>query len=288
MDEFKKVLRSLLISAKNGLTLGSIETDYMETVFEPIPYKKLNFLNTRALIEACEDVARTSDGNTYYGIADSTTAHIARMVSKQKSKKSKGSSGSFNRSAGSAKFKGSSLGNKYKTTANHQYHVHRTPNLHTAYHQPQYNNNYMGFAQPRFSVPPRPLLRTPRPMQGMQYPFMGQNRIPVPHLVRQPPVGIDDRPLPIPVLKKQLSDLLAGSKTGVEEGELLQAYQKRYCKQLNLVANKFTDVCTMVDVMLLHNVAVASPFFKPPKRRIYYNLEQLYINELVFYPQHPS
>ena len=290
MDEFKKILRSLLLSAKDGLTLRAIELDYRETNFENVPYRELGFANTRSLVSACSDVARLS-GETYFGIADASTEHIAKMVSLQKPKKSRGKGqggGGFNKAPPQPRFKGSSLANRYRSGGHHQYNVHR-PAVQPAVRPIAYYQPSLAFVQQRqfnFLSPSRP--NQPAPFnygfnKPAQPPFNFRHMTPplLPTSRMPPSYGKESVALPVSVLKKQLNDLLAGNKKGTNENAILVEYERRYGKPLNLSANRFSSVKTMVDVVLRHGVGVASPAYSAPNRIIYANYSHLQLNELV-------
>ena len=89
MDELKKIIRALLISTKNGLTVTELCSEYTAITSKAIPYKELGFFSIVELLKDIPDVVRPiflSGGVMLLkGIADDSTAHINDMVRRQKS-----------------------------------------------------------------------------------------------------------------------------------------------------------------------------------------------------------
>ncbi|PIK36455.1 hypothetical protein BSL78_26713 [Apostichopus japonicus] len=91
-DSVKKNVRALLISAPMGLSMREMERDYAEVICEPIPALQLGFNSAQDLLLDMPDVARPQweRGNlVLFGVADNTTKHIQRMVSRQRKDKAK-------------------------------------------------------------------------------------------------------------------------------------------------------------------------------------------------------
>jgi len=57
-DEFKKKLRSLLLSEVGGVELSKVELYYTKFVGEPLRYREYGFQNVQSLLEALPDVAK--------------------------------------------------------------------------------------------------------------------------------------------------------------------------------------------------------------------------------------
>ena len=92
MDTVKKTIRALLISAKNGLTPNQLAKDYEVIIGEPLPVKKLGYRSLMDLVYSIPDVIQVTINAygriTLRGIADTSSRHIAQLVSKQRSTKS--------------------------------------------------------------------------------------------------------------------------------------------------------------------------------------------------------
>lgn len=58
MEETKKVVRSLLLSCKDGQSVNMIEKDHKEILGYPLPYQKLGFPSADALLKNFSDVCR--------------------------------------------------------------------------------------------------------------------------------------------------------------------------------------------------------------------------------------
>ncbi|XP_066930838.1 tudor domain-containing protein 5-like [Clytia hemisphaerica] len=89
MDEVKKIVRALLISTKNGLSVSELCSEYSLVASKPLPYKELGYYSAVELVKDMPDVVRPifiSGGVMLLkGIADSSTAHINELVRHQKS-----------------------------------------------------------------------------------------------------------------------------------------------------------------------------------------------------------
>ncbi|XP_077863560.1 uncharacterized protein LOC102806254 [Saccoglossus kowalevskii] len=86
-EEVKKNLRALLISAPTGLTLQQIQNDYHTMLGQPIPYRELGYNTVTDFIKSVPDCLQTHYERgllLLYGVADDTTKHIAKLVSRQK------------------------------------------------------------------------------------------------------------------------------------------------------------------------------------------------------------
>ncbi|XP_065905994.1 tudor domain-containing protein 7-like isoform X2 [Dysidea avara] len=88
----RSMLRSVLLSAPRGVRARNLEAEYRGITGKIIPYRELGYRSLKDFMTSLQDVARlsTSEGEpTYHGVADASTAHIAKMVSKQKKPKRK-------------------------------------------------------------------------------------------------------------------------------------------------------------------------------------------------------
>eukprot|EP00095_Tigriopus_kingsejongensis_P000637 maker-scaffold275_size226830-snap-gene-1.31 protein:Tk00637 transcript:maker-scaffold275_size226830-snap-gene-1.31-mRNA-1 annotation:"tdrd7" len=92
LKEVKSLLRSLLISAKDGVELNYIIKEYKQMVGTEIPYRILGYASLEEFLEQITDtcrVARTARGFVLYAISTADTYHITQMVARQKSIKRK-------------------------------------------------------------------------------------------------------------------------------------------------------------------------------------------------------
>ena len=91
VDSVKQLLRSVLLSSKNGVKANRLQGDYQELCGSFIPHTKFGFSSLHDFIATLSDVVRIGRNKdnelTYYAIADDSTKHIEALVSKQKSKK---------------------------------------------------------------------------------------------------------------------------------------------------------------------------------------------------------
>lgn len=99
----KQTIRALLLSAKNGLTVGELCKDYKDMFGEPIPLKDFGCNTVMDLVLKMPEavmVQKSRGGNILVGIPDSSSAHVAKLVSRQKNSKSYSSMISSNVTSG--------------------------------------------------------------------------------------------------------------------------------------------------------------------------------------------
>ena len=86
LDETKKIIRSLLISAKQGLFVEQLDRDYKSQKGTPIPYSDYGHSTLESFLCSIPDVIRISrKGRQLHlvGVPTNETSHIARMVQQQ-------------------------------------------------------------------------------------------------------------------------------------------------------------------------------------------------------------
>jgi len=84
---FKIYLRSVLTGMKDGASLRQLHTEYETRMGGVIPFLEFGFKNALELIRNIPDVAYIDNSAgelRVYAVTDESSAHIARMVSKQK------------------------------------------------------------------------------------------------------------------------------------------------------------------------------------------------------------
>ncbi|XP_052762944.1 tudor domain-containing protein 7-like isoform X2 [Mya arenaria] len=85
----KSMVRSVLLSCKEGVPADMLQRDYKGIVGEFIPWKKLGHASFENFIMSIPDVVRIERRGADFilrAVADETTAHIQKLVSKQKGK----------------------------------------------------------------------------------------------------------------------------------------------------------------------------------------------------------
>ncbi|KAL5014461.1 hypothetical protein ScPMuIL_008731 [Solemya velum] len=89
----KAMLRAVLQSSKEGVPPHKLQRDYCEFAGDCIPFKAIGYKHLDEFIQSIPDVVTIKRNNLgdimYHAVADESTAHIQRLVSKQKSKKTK-------------------------------------------------------------------------------------------------------------------------------------------------------------------------------------------------------
>ncbi|XP_014676856.1 PREDICTED: tudor domain-containing protein 7-like [Priapulus caudatus] len=92
----KSMLRSVLLSEKGGVKFTKLNYDYQDITGDSIPFKSLGFRTLeeflRSVPDVCQIINRGGD-MLCVGVADETTAHVQRLIMRQKSKKKPAISG---------------------------------------------------------------------------------------------------------------------------------------------------------------------------------------------------
>lgn len=90
-DSVKKMVRSVLLTERNGLSVSQLQDIYREFVNGGIPFQKLGFSSLESYLKSIPDaarVARDSSGQVMcYAVADQSTKHIESLVQRTKSRK---------------------------------------------------------------------------------------------------------------------------------------------------------------------------------------------------------
>uniref|UniRef100_A0A6Q2XHN8 Tudor domain-containing protein 7 n=1 Tax=Esox lucius TaxID=8010 RepID=A0A6Q2XHN8_ESOLU len=89
-DQMKKMLRAVLQSNKNGVSISRLQGDYRSLTGEYIPYKQLGYPSLETLLHSIPSVVRMENrmGEVMcHAAVCQETAHIAQLVARQKSNK---------------------------------------------------------------------------------------------------------------------------------------------------------------------------------------------------------
>ena len=102
----KSLIRSILISAQDGLTVREFQNDYEEFVGKRVPFADSGFSSVRAFLQSLTDVVQffeSANGEEKIRqVSDQSTIHIEKLVAKQKAapkKKKKGGASARGRPA---------------------------------------------------------------------------------------------------------------------------------------------------------------------------------------------
>ncbi|XP_031440509.1 tudor domain-containing protein 7B isoform X2 [Clupea harengus] len=94
LELVKKMLRAVLQSSKSGVSLGRLQADYKELTGELIPHKQLGHTTLDALLLTMPSVVRMERNRNgemvCYATVCSETAHIAKLVARQRTAKKTG------------------------------------------------------------------------------------------------------------------------------------------------------------------------------------------------------
>ena len=85
----QREIRALLISTKHGCTPKQLQNDYLQVIGENIPYHFFGHSNFMSFIYSMPEivsVCRSRNNVVLYGVADSKTRNIQKLVSKQRSR----------------------------------------------------------------------------------------------------------------------------------------------------------------------------------------------------------
>ncbi|XP_061685862.1 tudor domain-containing protein 7A isoform X2 [Syngnathoides biaculeatus] len=94
-ESIKKMLRAVLQSSKEGVSIHRLQEEYRSLCFENIPLKKLGFSNLEDYLRSIPSVVRLDYNNgdlRCFAAICSETAHIAQLVARQKSSMKSGCS----------------------------------------------------------------------------------------------------------------------------------------------------------------------------------------------------
>ncbi|KAK3913583.1 Tudor domain-containing protein 5 [Frankliniella fusca] len=89
LDTIKIVLRSLLISTQNRLTVHDLQRDYRLTEGHECPYSALGYRSFLAFLQSMPDTVTVLSSGEVKAVSTKDTAHIQRLVALQKSSKKK-------------------------------------------------------------------------------------------------------------------------------------------------------------------------------------------------------
>lgn len=86
MEETVALIKSCIISKKGGVPIEDLNDEFQSLVGEPIPYRRLGFLNLRAFLRAINglETAWNEFGEQTLRINDSKITHIDRLIHRQK------------------------------------------------------------------------------------------------------------------------------------------------------------------------------------------------------------
>jgi len=90
IEEVKKIIRSLLLSARHGLTVNELCAEYTAVTYKTLPYKEFGYNSAVDMVKDMPKVVRPvfyGSAMILKGIADESTAHINELVRHQKSTK---------------------------------------------------------------------------------------------------------------------------------------------------------------------------------------------------------
>uniref|UniRef100_A0A7N6FGY8 Tudor domain containing 7 b n=1 Tax=Anabas testudineus TaxID=64144 RepID=A0A7N6FGY8_ANATE len=94
MDLVKKMLPAILQANKGGLSLSRLQSEYKELTGEQIPHKQMGHNNLDALLASMPSVVRMERNRSgemvYFASGANETAHIAKVVARQRTSKKMG------------------------------------------------------------------------------------------------------------------------------------------------------------------------------------------------------
>eukprot|EP00117_Sycon_ciliatum_P026374 scpid20816/ scgid21665/ Tudor domain-containing protein 7B len=96
LENFKKLLRSVVLSSPRGVPIYDLCREFRAITYEEMPFRKHGLRSAEELLRLCPDtVVIIPDGGTYIvrAVADQATAHMQELISKQKKGKKKARKG---------------------------------------------------------------------------------------------------------------------------------------------------------------------------------------------------
>ncbi|XP_074110841.1 tudor domain-containing protein 7 tapas isoform X2 [Cotesia typhae] len=122
MEEIGKTLKSMLLAYKGGVAVENINRDYKDMFEEYIPFRKYGYANILEFLKDVPTIRLVSRNGTIYAqaLVDEKNKHLADLISKQKTSKSKPTSsrrptntysGNYNRSSSAGRFSSNSRPN---------------------------------------------------------------------------------------------------------------------------------------------------------------------------------
>nr|XP_040036810.1 tudor domain-containing protein 7B isoform X1 [Gasterosteus aculeatus aculeatus]XP_040036811.1 tudor domain-containing protein 7B isoform X1 [Gasterosteus aculeatus aculeatus] len=94
VEGVKKMLRAVLLANKGGVSLSRLQLEYKELTGEQIPHKQMGHNHLDALLASMPSVVRTertrSGEMVYFASGAHQTAHLAKVVARQRSSKKTG------------------------------------------------------------------------------------------------------------------------------------------------------------------------------------------------------
>lgn len=85
LAETKEILRSLVISSPQTITIHELNRDFRNSEGYPIPYGKLGFSNLELFLRSLADTLYVDGNGNVRALESSKSKHIVQMVAKQKS-----------------------------------------------------------------------------------------------------------------------------------------------------------------------------------------------------------
>ncbi len=86
MESLKKIIRSVLITLRNGLTESELEMYYKHLLGQSIPFKEHGFQTLQELLKSMPGVCvieSETGSQRYYAVADESTKHLEKLVIEQ-------------------------------------------------------------------------------------------------------------------------------------------------------------------------------------------------------------
>ncbi|XP_037047610.1 uncharacterized protein LOC119082251 [Bradysia coprophila] len=145
MDTTRLVLKSLVLSSPEPLTIEQLDRDYEKQEGRRIPFSKLGHANLKSFLLSMPDILAYNSSKRTLSLATQEggkSEHILKLVSGQKTgKKRNHNSKSFNHSNNSNHFNNNGQNREIKIWDTHPLN-HNQPNYNSNYNRPNYNTNY--------------------------------------------------------------------------------------------------------------------------------------------------
>uniref|UniRef100_A0A673AML3 Tudor domain containing 7 a n=1 Tax=Sphaeramia orbicularis TaxID=375764 RepID=A0A673AML3_9TELE len=228
MADCEKMLRAVLQSSKNGVSIRSLQSDYRSLCGESIPFKKLGFSTLEEYLQSIPSVVHLEHRMgelRCFAVVCKATAHIAELVARQKSSKK---SRQFQAVNGMMRFKPSTRTPlRQPSVSGVSNWLSNRSRSHGGYRGFSTSGDYRQFDQKLRSITP------------------------VEH--RSPPSQLASASYDLDLVQSRLIEVLEKHSSGLWMSKLPMVFSKMFGQQLHPQAlidlEKWTHICSVISIL---------------------------------------